>query len=712
MTMYEAFYGLKERPFNLTPDPKYLYLSDKHKEAFAHLLFGIKHRSGFVMVTGEIGTGKTTICRNLLNQIDSDTNVAFVFNPPLNPVELIKKINVEFGISSAPDNALELTEILNKFLLEQATQSRNCVLVIDEAQNLSPQVLEQIRLLSNLETETDKLLQIVLIGQPELGEKLALHELRQLNQRITARYHLKALSEHETLQYLAYRLHVAGGRRKIQFSKSAVKAVYRYSGGTPRVINAICDRALLIGYTKEAVNISAAIVKQAAKEIRGEKVVVERPISTLLRQLLPSPSMALFAAVILVSVWYLGQQVGNATDQARRFNDVILPPQEPEAPKNAVEAKAEPSAPELSEEQRREEVRAEVAKALAGKIAPGVTVTAPEAAGAKALEDTLATLTPEAALTGAAEAMLGAWGVAAQPPALQESSTAGIAAYLTRHGLAAEELKPGLEQLLAIGRPAFLKVKHAQKELWVTLLREANGVATLAAGPGKTVEAPVLALKQAYLAEAVVPWKDPDPKAPAMSVGRGGAAVETLKTQLRELGRLDVSNKGDQYDQDTARAVSRIQAETGLSIDAVAGRQVRMIMSAWRPAPGTPLLSGKADAATATSAPEKPVPAPVKTEPAAAKTGAAAKQNEKKDNEPAMTPLPASLGKSPAPDEKPVVDGPAKPEPPKDGLVKVDALPKPEAPAPPAPEKAPAVDGAVKEVTPELPASAPLVPRE
>jgi len=267
--MYEAFYGLREKPFNLTPDPKYLYLSDKHKEAFAHLLFGIKNRSGFVMVTGEIGTGKTTICRNLLNQLDKETDLAFVFNPSLNPIELLKKVCAEFRIETEARNILDLTEALNAYLLEAAAKGRSCVLVIDEAQNLTPAVLEQIRLLSNLETETEKLLQIILIGQPELLEKLAMSELRQLNQRITARYHLKPLSQQETLQYIAYRLHVAGGRKKVYFAPSAIRAVYKASGGTPRVINAICDRALLIGYTKSA---HAPPMKSAASRLRGSAV--------------------------------------------------------------------------------------------------------------------------------------------------------------------------------------------------------------------------------------------------------------------------------------------------------------------------------------------------------------------------------------------------------------------------------------------------------
>lgn len=655
--MYEAFYGLKERPFNLTPDPKYLYLSDKHKEAFAHLLFGIKHRSGFVMVTGEIGTGKTTICRNLLNQIEDDTNLAFVFNPPLNPVELIKKINVEFGIDSKPDTSLELTEILNKFLLEQAAAGKNCVLVIDEAQNLSPQVLEQIRLLSNLETETDKLLQIVLIGQPELGEKLALHELRQLNQRITARYHLKALSEHETLQYIAYRLHVAGGRRKIQFSKGAVKQVYKVSGGTPRVINAVCDRALLIGYTKEAVNISAAIVKQAAKEIRGEKVVVERPVSFILRKLLPSPSMVLTAVVIIGAVWWVGRPAGRLADQMGRFNDVILPPQSPATPSNAVEAKAEPTITAEDEAKRQEEIRAAVAKAVAEKIAPGALAPAQAAPSSQELNAALDSLTPEAALSGAGNAILGAWNITPIAPALAESSPQGLADFMTRHGLDTEPLRPGYEQLISIGLPAFVKVKHGQKDLWLALVGVQDGNVQLAAGD-KRISVPGMAFKDIYLAEAVIPWRDPDPKASAMAIGRAGSAVAAFKDQLRQLGRLDLANKSDTYDQEAARAVSRIQAETGLAIDSVAGRQVRMVMSAWAPAEGTPLLRGSVAA---------PAAAPVaKAEPP---------KPEKKREEPESTPLP-----TPEQLNKAVSEGPGTQEEPKDGIVDVSTLPKPEEP--------------------------------
>lgn len=700
--MYEAFYGLKERPFNLTPDPKYLYLSDKHKEAFAHLLFGIKNRSGFVMVTGEIGTGKTTICRNLLNQIDSETRIAFIFNPALNPLELIKKINVEFGVPAEADNVLQLTESLNAYLLEQAAQGHACVLVIDEAQNLSPQVLEQIRLLSNLETETDKLLQIVLIGQPELGEKLALHELRQLNQRITARYHLKALDEHETLQYIAYRLHVAGGRRKIQFSKAAVKYVFKYSGGTPRVINALCDRALLIGYTKEAVNISADIIKQAGREIRGEKVVVDRPWSTLLKQFAPSPALALTAAIVIASVWYLTRSADRVASEIGRFNDIILPPQAAAPPTgNVVEAKSEPTpaAAAPTEEQIRAAAREEVAKALVARLAPGVAVPAPDDAGAfRAALDALA---PDAALPSAGEALLAAWGIAPSAPALSESSSSGIAAYLERQGLLAERLKPGVEQLIAINLPALVRVRHAQKELWITLLGAKDGLVTLGLGKDQKVEVPLGVFREAFVSEAVVAWKDADPRASAMSIGRGGKPVADLKAWLRNLGRLDASNTNDQYDQDTARAISRIQAETGLVIDGVAGRQVRMVASAWKKTPGVPTLHG--DAMVPATAPTTTTAAAAKPEPANAQP--AAPKVVEETTTPLPTPealntatAPAEQADPQAPEAPAPAAAPPSPEAPADGVVTVHELPKPDAAAVPTPDAvaAPALETPAK----------------
>lgn len=593
--MYEAFYGLREKPFNLTPDPKFLYLSDKHKEAFAHLLYGIKNHSGFVMLTGEIGTGKTTICRNLLNQLDPDTELAFVFNPALSAVELLKKINGEFGIDSRPDTALELVESLNRYLLEAAARGKNCVLVIDEAQNLTPPVLEQIRLLSNLETEKDKLLQIILIGQPELAELLALKELRQLNQRITARYHLKPLTENETLQYIAYRLHVAGGRRKVQFDRKAVREIYRFSGGVPRVINAVCDRALLMGYTKELRTITAPIVAKAAKEIRGERVGRRGAwLTRSIRAMAPSPAL-LVTALILVLIFYaftrpLERMLDQMTMQNAHPAPILPPPVRPGG-LETVDASATPApAPEP------ESVKA--------------------AAERSEFITTLLELDPATARAAAAAAILGAWKADANvtPPA--DDATLSIAAFALANNLAYEALTPTLDQLLALNLPAFVKMRLGTKDLWLALAGAEEEKLRVTTRNEEFALIPREEFLAYYAKEAVVLWRDPAPGAKPLWPNTSGEPVARLKEALRRLQRLPEANTTNQYDLETAAAVSRLQSETGLLVDGLAGKQVRMVLTSWLPEMATPALKPldvpmpppNIDVAAAAPAPEAPAP--------------------------------------------------------------------------------------------------------
>ncbi len=269
--MYLQFFGLNEAPFSITPDPAFVYLSAAHREALAHLLYGVGQggAGGFVQLTGEVGTGKTTICRCLLDQVPEDTRVALVLNSLMTPRELLATICEELGIDTkkiSGSNKL-MVDALNKYLLEQHSQGHRVVVVIDEAQNLSPEALEQVRLLTNLETAKDKLLQMVLLGQPELRQLLQRQDLRQLSQRITARYHLAPLSQEETMAYVKHRLHVAGARRN-PFRRSAMRALYQRSGGVPRLINIIADRALAGAYAREKDNVTAAFVRMAANEVQ------------------------------------------------------------------------------------------------------------------------------------------------------------------------------------------------------------------------------------------------------------------------------------------------------------------------------------------------------------------------------------------------------------------------------------------------------------
>jgi general secretion pathway protein A len=268
--MYTEYFALQEPPFSLTPDPRYLFMSERHREGLAHLLYGVRQPGGFVQLTGDIGSGKTTLCRCLIRQLPADTDVALVLNPRLSVMELLEVVCDELRISYPPhcgSNKI-LIDALNQRLLEIHAAGRRTVIIIDEAQNLSPDVLEQVRLLTNLETTQEKLLQIILIGQPELLSILKSRKLRQLSQRITARYHLQPLSKDETCAYIQHRLLVAG-RREPLFTRKAMRLVYRLSGGVPRLVNIICDRALLGAYASDKNRVTAGIVRRAAREIRG-----------------------------------------------------------------------------------------------------------------------------------------------------------------------------------------------------------------------------------------------------------------------------------------------------------------------------------------------------------------------------------------------------------------------------------------------------------
>jgi general secretion pathway protein A len=268
--MYCPFFGLQEKPFSITPDPRFLFLSPSHQEALGHLLYGIEERKGFISVTGEVGTGKTLLCRALLDRLGSDVRTALIFNSFLSEMELLRSINEDFGISQGWATRKELIDLLNHYLIGEFSAGRNAVLIIDEAQNLAPPVLEQIRMLSNLETERGKLLQIVLVGQPELRQQLARPELRQLNQRIALRYHIQPFNRQETVDYINHRLVVAGSHGGVKFSRRALSAIYRLSAGVPRKINLLCDRAMLSAYVHESNLIEHTHVRQAWHELAGQ----------------------------------------------------------------------------------------------------------------------------------------------------------------------------------------------------------------------------------------------------------------------------------------------------------------------------------------------------------------------------------------------------------------------------------------------------------
>ena len=565
--MYEAFYGLRERPFNLTPDPRFLYLSEKHKEAFAHLLFGIKNRSGFILVSGEVGTGKTTICRTLINQLDDQTKVAFIFNPALSRDDLLRTINEEFGIISRGESAKELVDELNAYLLEEYRHGNNCVLIIDEAQDLEPEVLEQIRLLSNLETERQKLLQIALIGQPELTEKLALESLRQLDQRITARYHLGPLSRNDTVQYVGHRLHTAGGQGKVRFSPGALRRVYRFSKGTPRLINAICDRALLVGYTLEVHEISASIAKRAASEVGSARR--RRRKQRALSRYMPTPGL-LAAAVLIV---LLGQFVIIPLTQRPIEQPNTVPPASASAfeeyraaptPDDPAPAEQEEGPPRVVEEPAEEPPDARFAAAI----------------------DAMA---PDDTREQAAKAILRAWHMALLGDTPESDSLESLAAFAEANRLAYEILPLTLDELLTINFPAFVKLQGEKQAVWLGLTAIDGETLQLTTGTDERMFIEKGDFERCYSGEAVVLWRDPAPEAGVLTEETRGEDVRVLQVQLRALGRLNRLPTGV-YDKETAAAVAQLQEDTGLKVDGFAGQQTRMVLSSWLPGFPTPSL--------------------------------------------------------------------------------------------------------------------------
>jgi general secretion pathway protein A len=267
--VYLDYYGLTEAPFDITPNPRFLFYSAKHREAYNHLLYGLRERKGFIQLTGEVGAGKTTLCRAMLEQLDDQFSTALILNPIMTAQELVKAVANEYGLPVNGLDRLETVAVINQFLLQQVERGKETVLIIDEAQDLTDELLEQVRLLSNLETDNRKLLQIILLGQPELRDRLNNPRLRQLRQRITVRYHLMPLSRYEVNQYVQHRLHVSGGNGTPFFTRPALWRVYHYTQGIPRLVNAVCDKALLAGFVQQEERIDYRLVNRAIRELEG-----------------------------------------------------------------------------------------------------------------------------------------------------------------------------------------------------------------------------------------------------------------------------------------------------------------------------------------------------------------------------------------------------------------------------------------------------------
>jgi len=413
--LYPKYFGLSEASFSITPDPQYLFLSEQHREALAHLLYGAGEGGGFVLLTGEIGTGKTTVCRAFLEQLPPEVDVALILNPAVSSLELLRGICDEFRIRVAEHERTtkQLVDRINDFLLQAHANGRRPVLMIDEAQNLRPKVLEQIRLLTNLETPKQKLLQIFLVGQPELRSLLGRQGLRQLDQRITARFHLKPLSARETGDYIRHRLAVGGVERPL-FTPSAVRRIHALSGGVPRLINILCDRALLGAYVSRSAHVTPRIVDKSAQEVKGEATLPSRPRG------LGKVLMAAALAAALVGGWWirgwLEQDGSGLGDLTARTSSLEQPPTgagpaEPAAHPPAAPAEAAQNKPDLPSESTAEP-----------KVDPAAP-SGPDREAVAATAGALASPVPEAASPPAPEPTATLVQASGDPPKVPESRT-------------------------------------------------------------------------------------------------------------------------------------------------------------------------------------------------------------------------------------------------------------------------------------------------
>jgi general secretion pathway protein A len=538
--MYLTFFGLNEKPFAITPDPRYLYLSERHAEALAHLVYGINEAGGFVQLTGEVGTGKTTIVRSLLAQTPKNAEIALILNPRMTAPEFLLTICEELGIG-VPDTAQQslkdLVDILSEYLLHAHAQGRRVVLVVDEAQNLSPDVLEQVRLLTNLETNTQKLLQIILIGQPELRELLSRTELRQLAQRITGRYHLNPLSHDETVAYVRHRLRVAGATSDI-FAQRALNEVFRLSGGVPRVINVICDRALLGAYSLDRHRVTPGLVRHAASEVFGRH---------LAPHWLPWAVTGAVAVVLVLGTTALWNfrpsplHMAAAAAAASRSSGAALP-------------------------------------AALASTAHAATPPAPP------LAQLLTQHNSETDTDSAFARLFGLWGAKYQPNGVDPCTQA------TQQHLECIDERGSFGQLRLYNHPAILMLEDGNGTSHQVVLTHLDDEhAQLQLGGARTVG--LGELSRYWLGDFVMLWQPANSPVKALSAGMRGADVRWLRQSLEQLAHVHASGPvSDVFDADLAGLVRDFQRRHQLSVDGIAGVQTQIALAAAVAGPKVPLL--------------------------------------------------------------------------------------------------------------------------
>ena len=527
--MYASYFGLNDNPFAITPDPRFLFLSARHTEALAHLLYGVTESGGFIQLTGEVGTGKTTLVRTLLEKLPDNVDAALIINPRVSVLEFLRSICRELDMDwKASQTPQDLIDTLNAQLLNAHEKGRRVVLIVDEAQGLSAEVLEQVRLLTNLETRQQKLLQIILVGQPELRELLARTELRQLAQRITGRYHLTPLSAAETGAYVNHRLTVSGAMAPI-FTGAALRSLQRITGGIPRLINIICDRALLGAYTLELRQVDGPLLRRASKEVLGEKP--RQAVSWQRTALITCGVVGLLVIGVMSSVfWSAGGANGNLAPAAE-----------------ATATVPKPAAPVL-----------------------GAWLADP-----KHPSDT----------DSAFGTLFSLWGAGYQPgqsgDACHEAQGAGLRC-LYRRGT--------WNNLRGFDLPAIVTLTDAGGVVHQLVMTHIDDDAVTLRAGSASARFPLAEVEPLWYGEFLILWK-PDPHAAhALAPGMNGSNVAWLRAQLAAL-QLTRDDGSAAYDGELTNAVKRFQSTQHMQVDGIAGEETLLRLSTALPAPGTPLLT-------------------------------------------------------------------------------------------------------------------------
>ncbi|MDJ0863257.1 MAG: AAA family ATPase [Gammaproteobacteria bacterium] len=597
--MYTDYFGLRERPFSITPDARYLYLSPHHREALAHLHFGIGEGGGFVQLTGDVGTGKTTVCRALLEQLPPHVDTALVLNPAVTVRELLQTVCEELLIDVPPDCQSNKTfiEEINSYLLDANARGRRSILIIDEAQNLSKEVLEQVRLLTNLETYETKLLQIFLIGQPELRDLLSDKGLRQVAQRVTARYHLPALDSSETRQYIQHRLAVAGCSHML-FSKRALRRVYRHTKGVPRLINILCDRALLGAYVKNRPRVSAAIVEHAFHELAGRPSSLRRAWPRAALATSGAAAAGLLMAWGLTAPWQAGEfRTDPETPNAEIASGVILgtPPAvalvSDHSPKGTSANTAGRQLPEVEE------------ASLAGNEPPDLHASPAEipgmdiaasSGGGPTLRDAAALAdAPSAAAPGLlphpvapADRLLAEWGVAPRSsediPLCEWAQVQGLRC-LVGHG--------DWSDLRRFNRPAIISLLSIQGEAMPVVVTAMTEDSVTLGLRGRDITFPLKESSQTWQGEYLLLWRPPTPKAELASTGSSGALVLWLREALRRIdGSNGTAGNSMAFDGALQQRIMAFQRSRNILVDGVVGRETLIHLNTALGDPAIPLL--------------------------------------------------------------------------------------------------------------------------